>query len=339
MTVKKSGKVPAPPTTNRGVTKSQGSPSWNGVDYYTATSRSTDAGDSWFSIWNTYRLQVSGEGEKLNTFMRHSYKCSSIGGLTFGKSDEFGYMIVASSDVAATTWQKVLPKARNITRLDLQYTFIGEGSKSPRGEKESYKSLGPIMREYVALKESDFVRGRVFDCRENSKGGETLYVGSRNSEQMGRFYNKSVESGLDVSNVYRMEVEFKKPRSMAVYKDMYKDLSSTRPRPTYIRDVVCSWFEKRGVLPDNMFFRVEPVQVAKVISSDDKKLKWLRTSIAPTLSDLADRGKLKEIAEALDLTKSQYRQLAMFSSNDLLTRECRHALSGGICQKCGQCFT
>jgi len=324
-------KVETPPT-NRGVTMTVGSPTWSGVDYFTSTSRKEEVGHKWYLLWNRYRLESREKGDKVTVFERFGYNCQTIGGLTYGKSKEFGYLMTASSDAAHLTWQKVLPSASNITRLDLQFTFIAEMFTEQ-------DNVGPIMRQYLGLKESDYKSDRTYSCMENSRGGETLYVGARSSNQFGRMYNKSIESGLDVSHVYRLEVEYKKPRSFELFNQMYNDTKKGLRDPLQIRDVVLSWFERRGIVVSEMFRRVDAISIGRTLNSDEKKFKWLRTSVAPTLVDLAERGMLKELAEALRLTEPQYRQLAMFSQGDVKIHRCKHALMAGVCQKCGQCFT
>lgn len=269
----------------------------------------------------------------MTTFKKHGYKCKVINGLTFGVSEDTGFLLTASSDVAHLTWEKVLPTASNISRLDLQYSFRAEGAKHSEGGE------GPLMGLYLKLKQSEHSRKRMYKCIENSKGGETMYIGSRSTDQFGRFYNKSIESGLDVKDVYRLEVEYKKPRSYHLFKKLYKEMRTGGIEALLIRDEVLSWFERRGAVVTELFRRTDPVSVSKVLSSDDKKFKWLRTSVSPTLVDLADRGHLKELAQTLQLTSPQYRQMAMFEMNDLNKPSCGHNLSQGVCIKCGQCFT
>ncbi len=317
-----------PPLTDRGVTKTRFTESWAGVDYYTGTTRNERSGMAWLDIWNKYKVDHLKRGNKVTTFKRHSYDCMTVGGLTWGYSGDVGYLMTGSSDDAHLTWQKVLPLANNVTRLDLQYTFEADRSFGEGG-------IGILQELYNSILKTEHPTKRHYHCHANSEGGETLYTGSRNSDQFGRMYNKSVEASLDKQNIFRLEVEFKKPRSQVVFNRFYHEVKMGLANPETVRDIVLSWFAIRGINVTDIFRTITPVQVSAVINTDEKKIKWLRTSVSPTLYDLTDRGKLREVAMALGLSSRTYRQLSLFAQDEGVP-ECEHAWVDKACIICGE---
>lgn len=315
-----------PPTTDRGVTSTPSkelSVAYASIDYYTATTRDSQIGVKWHDVWIGHRAEAAKTGGRVKVFRRYGYDMMMVAGLTYGFSTEQGHLLTASSQTAHLTWQKVLPTASNITRVDIQYTF-----KVLDWQKER----SPVAWAWDEVKD-DERRGSTRII--NSKGGETLYIGSRRSDQYGRFYNKSIESGLDVKDIYRLEVEYKSPRSAAWFDRWYKELKGGATDATLLKNEVCSWFERRGVDVGIDFGRVEPIQISKTVTDEKRQLRWLKTSVQPTIRELSGRGKLKELAEAIGLDGSDYRQMAMFVLQETGT-ECKHHLNAkNVCIKCG----
>ncbi len=292
-----------PPLSNRGVTPILPSQLPNSsIDYYTCTVTSDQVGDHWLAIWNTHKDFCLKDGYQVKASNRYGFDIMYINGMTWGYSQVNGYMLQASSDNAHLTWQSVLPSARRISRLDLAYTFrLGGLSSFVADVYEQCARLHPT---------------KTFSVVMNSRGGETMYVQSRTSDQFGRFYNKSSEDATVGSDVYRLEVEYKGKRSLVVAERLVRSMAIGNLDPAMVRDTVVSWFEKRGVkLGLDRRDDVVSAQVSATITSDDKKAKWLKTSVAPTIVDLTGRGKFQMVSQALALTASEYRQLALFASD------------------------
>jgi hypothetical protein len=270
-----------------------------GIDYYTATAPSKKIGMEWFSRWEKHREYSLKVGYTVKAVKRFGYNCVYINGLTWGVHDRNGYLVTSSGGVAGLTWGHVLPIASKITRVDFHYTFQ---SNKPIDLNKIYKDW---LEEKPGKRKATMV--------QNSRGGETLYIGSRSSDQYGRFYNKTAEAALETENVYRLEVELKKPRADVAFGKLYKDLGRCSLKASDVRDYVCSWFDKRAVTVDVNFDAVSPIKLTKAVTSDDKKLVWLKTAVAPTLQDLMQRGRVDEVSQALGLDTSQYEQLSLSS--------------------------
>lgn len=272
------------------------------IDYYTATTESKNIGEQWFVTWDKYRESCVKEGAKVKAAKRWGYDCVYISDLTWGHHQKNGYLMTSSGQVAGLTWSSVLPTSRRVTRVDFQYTFVVDG--------------GIDLRQVYDKWEEQNTGSRIGTIMHNTTGGQTLYVGSRRSDQYGRFYNKSIESGMSVENVFRLEVEVKKPRADAVLDSLYDDMKRCSISPELIRDYVLSWFDHRGVTTLIDFNKVQPVQLAKSMTSDHKKLVWLRTSVAPTINDLMQRGLCEELTKALGLSSTEHQQMALFSADE-----------------------
>jgi DNA relaxase NicK len=137
----------------------------------------------------------------------------------------------------------------------------------------------------------------------NSQGGSTLYVGSRNSDQFGRLYDKGAQQGGPPGFTWRYEVELKNAYSTAATQYLVNNMG--KPTEDQQRDLsafVYSWWRDRGVKP--LFSPVTGdmiVAVSKQQTTLDRKLTWLRGQVRPTIQQLIAAGLGKDALEALGL--------------------------------------
>lgn len=293
-----------PPTSNRGVTNvvaqtQNGTAIVNsGLDWYTATTISERVGYAWYEVFNKYReKQISGGRGWLEEWKNLGYTGLECEGLSWGYSPRHGYIMIARSVVAENTWRKVLPIARNITRLDLAVTC-----KLPKPVPDLVDKTFAVTR---------LIKQRRYDMRQNSRGGSTLYVGSRQTDQFGRLYDKGVESkSYNPGVLWRYEVELKKPRSLVMAKRIYEQFQKGISTELSIIGYVWDWFDGREVRP---LFRRSGcnmvVEVEKRITSADKKIAWLRSQVGPTVQKLIALGHHKQIVDALGLDAEQLEEL------------------------------
>jgi DNA relaxase NicK len=224
------------------------------------------------------------------TFRNRWYEITTAYGLSWGVSPTQGYIVIAKGSVAQEVWRHFLPTARNVSRVDLQVTVKLEEQRKALAHL-SYKNC----RRHKL--KSSVIR--------NSQGGSTLYLGSRNSDQFGRLYDKGAKNGEVPGFVWRYEVELKRSyaneaiRKLLEFKERDgKELSKL------ISGYVYSWWRKRGVQP---VFSPESggaiIEVSKTETTLERKLTWLRTQVSPTLRRLIEAG-LGEVAlDALDLNE------------------------------------
>lgn len=271
-----------------------------GIDFYTATTNLESVGKIWFDVWNGFKNVRLQQGGKIHDHLKWGFNCVTIGGLTYGANERGGHLMTSHGHVAALTWSKVLPRARRITRVDLQYTFVSPESLDLQAMYDTWVANAAKNRKATII--------------SNSYGGQTLYIGSRQSNQMGRFYNKTAQAKLETPNVYRLEVEVTKPRADPLIESLYQDMNRCSIRASDVRDYVLSWFLDRGIAVDVDFEKVQPFQLSKTITTDEKRLTWLKTGVRPTLLELVDREKTSELSNALGLSSTTYQQMALFAA-------------------------
>lgn len=125
--------------------------------------------------------------------------------------------------------------------------------------------------------------------------GDTLYVGSRESDIYIRIYDKSMEYGRQLGTVWRFEVEFKgtkapvvanrlKVDGLAISKDIVWTALRSRDLPT---PVIGTTVDIRGQLV--------------TVSSAEMKLAWLGRQVRPTVKFLTSLGMKDEVYEQLGL--------------------------------------
>ncbi len=207
------------------------------IDWITVTSRSDEVGHGWQQTYQEDKKRAVENkemiGEKPWTLM--SYKGLGFpGSIRVGFSEMLGWIVVASSS-SATMWKQLVGPDRRVTRIDLAITQC-LGFDIPSVPKRYYDTLT-----------AEDLAARNYALIQNSKMGQTLYVGSRKSEKFGRLYDKGVEEKSAPAGLkYRWEVEYKKPTSGEVAKAL--DAVRSREAET-ITGMVFDFFQTRGISP------------------------------------------------------------------------------------------
>lgn len=274
-----------------------------GVDWFTVTTREDRIGMGWLDVFIAQeRLSIATGGGKAVGLRNRWYEGNSIDGLSWGYSPKNGYILIASSDMANRLWQSAyVPGRAKCTRVDLAVTVILKKQEE-----------GLALRSYNDRR--SLSKSRRYSCVMNSKSGQTLYVGSRTSESYGRLYDKGVETGI-VSGGYcwRYEIELKKPLSDAMVLTLLDRVNQTDKPELLLTTIVYNWFAERGIKP--IF---TPSDRARIIvqtefsrTTNNKKLLWLRSGVAPSVSKLMEDGLIFEVVDALGLATPGVRQLVL----------------------------
>src|SRR3989304_5980210 len=134
--------------------------------------------------------------------------CSLIRNLRWGMRTDGCIMMLSGQD-AAINWLPALALAQNVTRLDLAVT-VSLADPITDVAKRAYAWVLTDPHSCPGKK-------RKYSYVENSSGGQTVYIGSRASDQFGRLYDKGCESAKDACAppglLWRYEVEFKAYRA------------------------------------------------------------------------------------------------------------------------------
>lgn len=141
----------------------------------------------------------------------------------------------------------------------------------------------------------DNYKGKAKVVLFESELGDTIYIGSRQSDAYLRIYDKSKQYGLDLGRVYRWEVEYKGELAKPVV-DKVRDGGRMA-----IRELVFGEAHHKSV-PSPIVEGQRGVKREKIsISSPDAKIAWLARQVAPTVKWLNSLGYQDEVVKALNL--------------------------------------
>lgn len=267
---------------------------WASVDWLTVTAKSTRARDDLLQC----ARKALDQAKQANLPLRQWRWCGYTGWMAEGfrvGSRADSDVVMVSGPTAARYWKDFAGLGENITRLDLAVTL--------ELDKPDELVLINYWDELEELKSRVGKPRYQFTILYNSEGGQTLYVGQRSSSQMGRIYDKGVESGNGAipGVIWRYEVELKKPRALPICRQLY-EMRGANDVGRIIADYVHKWFADHRVKPH--FPAGENVLVSEVemvARTDEARLRWLSTQVKPTCIGLADRGKLQDVVGALGL--------------------------------------
>jgi len=279
-----------------------------GVDWLTMTTNNDQVGMSWFRMYEKYRKEKLAETEREKPFNNGYYAGLGIAAMRWGFSENIGYILIISGGEAEQLWQKLEPAKHRVTRLDLCVDFV---LKEPM-------ALAPEFYEKLEKEKAD--SQRMHSLFVNSRGGATLYRGSRQSQQYGRFYDKGVQAGTHEKGLkWRAEVEYKKPLAGSIAKQLASYTSETRAGA--IIATVAFWYFGRGVNIEQLRTDNKPilVSVEQRITTAQKKLAWLRTQVSPTVTELIEAGYGSQVLKCLALDRRTLRRIR--SGKDLTSSE------------------
>lgn len=272
------------------------------VDWITVTARSKKAGDSLLDIFNAHK---AGRTRDTRFF---GFDClRDENGLTWGQRSFDGlYIYIAPGDVASKTWEKAVPVATKVTRLDLA-TDVWLREPRDQVRQSSRVVLSPSLDTRMKY---TYITGVGSRLRERT--GDTLYAGSRQSSQFGRFYDKGLQQkSAPPGKWLRYEIEYKSGAALQIAGQAMK----LRPGQLgeWIKCTVHDWFWKRDIIPAFLPDTDTPGAVVRsqmVQTTKEKKLAWLRTQVRPTVQYLFQQGMMNETLMALDI------ELAYFNEQD-----------------------
>lgn len=259
------------------------------VDWITATFKRNVSRET---ISNSAHLHLNdclALGEHVVMWSSFGYDGWSVSGVKWGRRQQDD-LIQVSGDTCQHWWKAIVANASNVSRLDLAVTIkfvdhqISLVSDNWQAIQEVAGNL-PIIRNYTII--------------SSLFGGDTLYVGSRSSQQFGRLYDKGLQSeAANYQNCHRWEVEFKKPLAHLVANEA----AYSADVDGYILGRVKGWFEERLIeTPWQGAERIGAIQLLRKRTTDEKALDWLNRSVSPTVKRLIERGKAADVLLALGI--------------------------------------
>jgi len=215
------------------------------------------------------------------------------GSVAWGESAQ-GLIIQASGASASNLLAQNLPYS-GVPRIDLQLTVWYDEHKP--GEARRCADEASLFRDKRARRA---VKMRLID---GFGGGDTLYIGRRGkNSRFVRIYDKWRESGEaeEYLHAWRYELELSDSYAMVTYRELL-GLGET---DATVSSMVVNELARRGVtIPVTRGEEVLPsVQRRRRPNDADRRLRWLREQVAPSLQKLVADGVSREtIAAALEL--------------------------------------
>lgn len=270
-----------------------------GVDWITVTHPGKQ--DIWDDIYEV-RMALDPESKwSFEQWAFFGYEGASYGKFSCGLRGVEGLMQFRGN--LATEALALIPPGWKATRIDLQCSVLLEEVTSVA--ERYFRSLGGSSR---------ISRPMLRFMSSSNDGGDTLYIGSRKSKQMGRIYDKGAESQIGADSelpsglFWRYEVELKGDKAVGVY-DALKRLGGDYGAviATYVYD----WFISRGITPAFDREGVDLVVNAAVMAATDKddankKLAWIVRCVTPVVQQLRAEFTDYTILEALNMIEKPH---------------------------------
>lgn len=268
------------------------------IDYVTVTFTEESVPEIWYAL-GTVKGELETIGKRKWRFFGYEGDCYFLkeGHFAIGTSSDarMGTIVQASGAAARKYWRVLIPKPARVSRIDLA-ADAKAAPPDPDVARECWEHLGregASESRYYSLVES---RHGI------SRGGDTLYVGSRSSDQFGRVYDKSAKRKEgDIGSLWRYEVELKRKLAKQVAVQLL-DAAETS-LPLMIANYVYEWFRVRGVPPIWDYSKGATLSTVAVITgkSDEERLLWLRKQVSPTVANFVRAGRADQVLKALGL--------------------------------------
>jgi hypothetical protein len=259
-----------------------------GVDWLTATAYRTRANEPFRDLGRRLLSGAVKQGNDVSTWKAQGYRGLKSSGVREGLRHDT-HIIQLSGDEALDNWRAVADLATNVSRLDLQVTFEMEVVRPDFFE-----------RQHAAARDAVGGRGRKSNVTfiTSRLTGDSLYLGQRTSDIYARCYDKGMESKCAPrGKLIRHELEMKRD----VAKSAVARLREGTSEAVEIASMVCSHMSKQSLAtPTHAEIDRESAR-ARLIPDNDRRLRWLRGAVKPSVEHLIRAGRVAEVLESLGL--------------------------------------
>jgi len=263
-----------------------------GVDWISGTLGRDELDNQTWLYDNLHALsQVQQYG---NTYKRRSllgFDGWESGGCFVGSNETMHYAQFAGKYANDAYHYLDHPKA-HISRVDIQITVKYDCEIDKEGRYQYARAVhhNKSLPEY---------RRRKINLYAGSDGSDTVYVGSPSSDTRGRLYNKAKQSNEQAyERSWRYEVVFRNAYANKLYRQL---ISADNAASEFILAQVVSWYSERGIVVlDVRTGGTYPLSPPKNPKSDtERKLRWIRNQVVPTIRKLAELGYAEELMEVI----------------------------------------
>lgn len=209
-----------------------------GIDYFTATQKQDE---TWLreAAFKTAAVKAATEtqgGEQVERWAWLGYRGWKRGSIRYGSRYD-GSMVQCSGTASDRLASLVATEGTHIARLDIQATAWFDGPNFSLAEHAAAAAW--------AARESGVTSRTLKLSYINGMGdGDTLYVGSRNSEVFFRMYDKDHESKKpEYQYAWRFEIEYKNDKAMQFFK-LWKEQEN---KQAYVSSVIAGYMRSHGL--------------------------------------------------------------------------------------------
>lgn len=247
-----------------------------GLDWITVTARSENEAFPLSLVWlDVYAYEASCGGISAEV-IRLGYAGNQINGSFFGKRDD-GYLLMLSGDSAQMFGWQLLKFNCKITRLDVQVTVELDEYDAHYASRETNNAF----ENRSAMPNRNWGKIKYL----NTFGeGDTVSVGSRQSERYGRLYDKEKEQDNgSYLRCWRYEIEYKGDAAHGAANHLLLHGGGSGAMLDLVASQWSDWGFRVPVLHNDALLTIER---SSHKSDTDKTLNWLAIQVAPSVRKL-----------------------------------------------------
>lgn len=197
---------------------------------------------------------------------------------------------------AADDWARDgLPIGHNVSRLDIALTVWGVSDQTEQ----------ITLHNDAALEHRGSLQSRPYRVTRiaGNGDGDTLYCGSRTSEQFVRVYDKerAPNGGDEYKEALRYECECKERLALRAYQGCISNGYSAAS----CLSILAGLLARRGIVPVGIgSVHATPILTTELpVTSLESALSWLEKQVRPSISKLIREGYEEEVLTALGLQR------------------------------------
>lgn len=252
-----------------------------GIDYFACTLRKgASNAASWAGACRDAIYLLSQHGNTIRPGTFRGFDGFWCGGAFTGTREADEYIHVPGS-WAARLWPQIHRDDAHYSRLDLQAT-VRFGAEDNGYGRDAYAIAVQHNLQRARAQQ------RRISAWEDADGGYTLYIGSRSSNHYCRLYNKAAASTDEMyERCWRFEVELHNESATKAAQYIY---GGSKSQPRAAASTVWQYYRDRGIEPPYTRESEENavLPIAAPQTELERKLKWLRTQVAPTVRVLLE---------------------------------------------------
>jgi len=237
--------------------------------------------------------QLGKEGYVIESRRLQGYEGIGFGNNFVGESDKGAFAQITGESANWFYPYTEHPK-NHVSRIDAQITVqtdvmdINQGKRCLVASRNYNKALAENKRRKIRILLGD-------------GGADTVYIGAVSSPQQLRIYNKEAQSEEPrYTKCWRYEAMLRNEAAVRLYRRL---VAENYPATDYLLSFVVNYCRQRGIIISGLE-NIEPLPLEAIFQTPtdiERKLRWLREQVKPTLQKLSEAGYGDQAAEALGL--------------------------------------